>query len=250
MDVELIAHRGSSFLAPENTLAAAQLAWQEGADAVEGDFRITKDGHLVCIHDDSLKRTAGIDRRVADCTLDELRAYDVGGWKGERFAGQRIPTLEEMLATVPPGKRFFVEMKITGPEALKELCRVVEGSSIDQKQIVLISLRDGFISFVKQRLPQCLAYWVVQARRELTGIRRHWPSLDELLSAKGFGIDGLDLESVRPIDTRIVHDLKNAGLKLAVWTVDEVAMAQLWIDLGIHSITTNRPGWLRSQLRL
>jgi glycerophosphoryl diester phosphodiesterase len=250
MDVEIIAHRGSSFLAPENTLAAAELAWQEGADAVEGDFRITKDGHLVCIHDETLKRTVGIDRRVADCTLDELRTYDVGRWKGEQFAGQRIPTLEEMLAAVPPGKRFFVEMKIAGSDALKELRRVVEGSSIDRKQVVLISLRDGFISFVKQRLPQCPAYWVVQARPGPTGDRRHWPSADELLSAKGFGIDGLDLESIRPIDTRVVHGLKNAGLKLAVWTVDEIATAQLWIDLGIDSITTNRPGWLRNQLQL
>jgi len=246
--VEIIAHRGSSFLAPENTLAAAELAWQEGADAVEGDFRLTKDGYIVCIHDASLKRTAGVDRLVADCTLEELRTYDVGRWKGEQLTGQRIPTLEEMLATVPPGKRFFVEMKSTSPEALKELCRAVKGTSIEPGRIVLISLRDDFISFVKQRLPQCPAYWVVQARREPTGDRRHWPSLDELLSAKGFGIDGLDLESIRPVDSRIVHELKSAGLKLAVWTVDEVAMAQVWIDLGIDSITTNRPGWMRNQL--
>src|SRR5262245_3502406 len=110
MDVEIIAHRGSSLLAPENTLAAAQLAWQEGADAVEGDFQLTKDGRFVCLHDNSLKRTAGIDRLVADCTLDELRACDVGRWKGEQFAGEPIPTLEELLATVAPGKRFFVEL--------------------------------------------------------------------------------------------------------------------------------------------
>jgi glycerophosphoryl diester phosphodiesterase len=248
--VEIIAHRGSSFLAPENTLAAAQLAWQEGADAVEGDFRITKDGHIVCIHDASLTRTAGVDRLVADCTLEELRAYDVGRWKGEQFTGQRIPTLEEMLATVPPDKRFFVEMKSAGPEALKELCRVVKASSIDPSQIALISLQDAFISFVKQRLPECPAYWVVQAKNEPTADRRHWPSLGELLSAKGFGIDGLDLESIRPIDTHIVRELQNSGLKLAVWTVDEVAIAELWIDLGIGSITTNRPGWLRNQLQL
>jgi len=250
MDVEIIAHRGSSFFAPENTLAAAQLAWQEGADAVEGDFQLTKDGSLVCIHDASLKRTAGVDRLVADCTLEELRTYDVGRWKGEQFTGQRISTLEEMLVTVPPGKRFFVEMKSTGPEALKELRRIVEGSSVGRKQIVLICLRDGFISFVKQRLSECPAYWVVQAQCEPAGDRRHWPSLDELLSAKGFGIDGLDLESIRPVDTHIVRELQNAGLKLAVWTVDEVAMAELWIDLGIKSITTNRPGWLRNQLQL
>lgn len=251
MAVEIIAHRGSSFLAPENTLAAAQLAWQEGADAVEGDFRLTKDCQIVCIHDASLKRTAGIDRLVADCTLDELRTFDVGRWKGEQFAGQHVPTLEEMLATIPPGKRFFVELKIGHPEVLTELGRVAERSSLDPRQIVPISLHDGFISFVKHWLPKCPTYWVVQARREsITDARRRWPSLDQLVSAKSLGIDGLDLESVRPINTGVIRELKDAGFQLAVWTVDEVAIAQLWIDLGIRSITTNRPGWLRNQLRL
>src|SRR5262245_50144766 len=168
MDVEIIAHRGSSLLAPENTLAAAQLAWQEGADGVEGDFRITKDGHIVCVHDASLKRTAGIDRRVADCTLDELRAYDVGRWKGEEFTGQRIPTLEEMLGAVPPGKRFFVEVKC-GLEILDELARVIECCGLS-RQIVLICLHPGVIQQIKSRIPQCLAYWVVDFKATPSGL--------------------------------------------------------------------------------
>src|SRR5690349_11820047 len=102
--IEIIAHRGSSFLAPENTLVASHLAWQEGADAVEGDFRLTADGHIVCIHDATLKRTAGVDRSVSQCTLDELKAYDFGGWKAPKFVGERIATLPEMLSTRPVGK--------------------------------------------------------------------------------------------------------------------------------------------------
>ena len=118
--MEIIAHRGSSFLAPENTRAAAELAWREAADAVEGDFRLTADGQIVCIHDDTLKRTAGVDRRVSDLSLDELRRLDVGSWKGPQFAGQRTATLDEMLATVPRGKRFYVEVKC-GAEIVPEL---------------------------------------------------------------------------------------------------------------------------------
>jgi len=252
MDVELIAHRGSSFLAPENTLAAAQLAWQEGADAVEGDFRITKDGHLVCIHDETLKRTAGIDRLVADCTLEELRAYDVGRWKGEEFTGQRIPTLEELLATVPMGKRFYVELKYHRPDDLMELKRVVEASSLEPQQIIIICLHIGAIALIKHAIPQCPALWVVAAEQNSRAENYcRWRPVEDLCStAADLKLDGLDLQAIWPIDTAAVRQLRQAGLQLCVWTVDDPAIARHWIELGIHSITTNRPGWLRNQLRL
>lgn len=251
--LELIAHRGSSFLAPENTLAAAQLAWQEGADAVEGDFRISKDGHLVCIHDKTLKRTAGVDRLVTACTLDELRTYDVGTWKAEGFAGQRIATLEEMLATVPQGKRFFVELKDHSRSVIAALHRAVNNMPLDPSQIVMICLDKDAILRVKRFVPQCPAYWVVQATPKYSLVEggRNWPDRDTMRwTAKFDKLDGLDLEAIWPIDTTIIRDLKNAGLQLAIWTVDDPAVARWWIDLGIHSITTNRPGWLRNQLRL
>src|SRR5262249_47815617 len=122
--VEIVAHRGSSYLAPENTLASVELAWKEGADAVEGDFRLTADGQIVCLHDATLARTAGVNRPVAECTLDELRKYDFGTWKGPQFAGEPIPTLNELLATIPNGKRFYVEVKC-GAEIIEPLCQAV-----------------------------------------------------------------------------------------------------------------------------
>src|SRR5262245_57354057 len=127
--VEIIAHRGSSFLAPENTRGAMELAWQEGADAIEGDFRLTRDGQIVCIHDASLKRTTGVDRRVEKCDLAELQSFDAGSWKGPQFAGERIPTLTEILATVPDGKRIYVEVKC-GPEIVEPLYDVVNSCNL------------------------------------------------------------------------------------------------------------------------
>src|SRR6185369_848081 len=88
----LIAHRGASRDAPENTLAAFRLAWQQGADGIEADFRLTRDGRVVCLHDASTGRTAGVDLAVAEASLEELKRLDVGGWKGARWAGERIPT--------------------------------------------------------------------------------------------------------------------------------------------------------------
>src|SRR5210317_1799983 len=91
----LVAHRGASGDAPENTLPAFQLAWQQGADAIEGDFRLTSDGQIVCVHDGDTKRVANRTLTVKDTSLDELRQLDVGAWKGTRWEGTRIPTLKE-----------------------------------------------------------------------------------------------------------------------------------------------------------
>ena len=125
--VEIVAHRGASFDAPENTVAAIKLAWEQKADAAEFDVFLSKDGKIVVIHDADTKRTAGVDRKVADTTLEELRKLDVGKWKDAKFAGEKIPTLEEMLATVPAGKRVFIEVKC-GPEIVPELDRVLKAS--------------------------------------------------------------------------------------------------------------------------
>ncbi|HEY2761847.1 MAG TPA: glycerophosphodiester phosphodiesterase [Pirellulales bacterium] len=252
MDVEIIAHRGSSFLAPENTLAAVELAWQEGADAVEGDFRLTVDGQIVCLHDDSLMRTAGVDLRPCKSTLAELRKYDIGAWKSPQFVGQHIVTLAELLATVPPGKRYFVEIKC-GPEITNELTRIIDSSGLPADQIVIISLDANTICHIKQAIPQCPAYWVVEFKQSAPN--SHWaPNVEELLkAARDCRADGLDLMATSPIEagplnTALIDSLKSAGLDRCVWTVDDPILAQSLINLGIQGITTNRPGWLRQQL--
>src|SRR5262245_4724666 len=95
--VEIVAHRGASYDAPENTLASLKLAWEQKADASEFDVFLSKDGKIVVIHDADTKRTAGVDKKVVSQTLDELRALDVGSWKNAKFKGEKIPTLDEML---------------------------------------------------------------------------------------------------------------------------------------------------------
>lgn len=244
---EIIAHRGSSLIAPENTLAAVELAWQEGADAAEGDFRLTADGKIVAIHDANLRRTAGVDRRVVDCSLEELKACDIGSWKDAKFAGEAVPTLAELLATVPPGKRFFVEVKC-GAEIIDELCRVVEQSDLTAQQIVPISLQYDVIAAIKREIPQCPAYWVVEFKRDLQG---DWqPEPEAILHQAAIAdLDGLDLMATGPIDAVFSHQIRAAKLGLCVWTVDDPIFARKLIDLGVQGITTNRPGWLREQLR-
>ena len=107
----VVAHRGASHDAPENTMRAFDRAWDLGADGIEGDFRLSKDGHIVAMHDaDTMRVTGGsANLNVASSTLAELRGLDVGKWKGERFSGERIPTFAEIIKSVPIGKKFFIE---------------------------------------------------------------------------------------------------------------------------------------------
>ena len=93
-------------------LASVRRAWEKGADAAEVDVYLTKDNRIVVIHDDSTKRTTGVDLKVRETTSEELRKLDAGGWKGEEFAGEKIPFLEEVLATVP--EDFVTQSKQRG----------------------------------------------------------------------------------------------------------------------------------------
>src|ERR1043166_7466639 len=94
--VEIVAHRGASYDAPENTVVSQELAWKQGADAAEFDVRATKDGQLAIMHDTTTKRTAGREAKFAELTLPELRELDAGSWKGPPFKGEKVPTSQQI----------------------------------------------------------------------------------------------------------------------------------------------------------
>jgi glycerophosphoryl diester phosphodiesterase len=244
--VEIVAHRGASFDAPENTVAAIRLAWEQKADASEFDVFLSKDGKVVVTHDPNTKRLAGVDRRVADQTLDELRKLDVGKWKDPKYAGERIPTLEEMLATVPAGKRVFVEVKC-GPEIVPELDRVLKASKLKPEQTPVISFNADVVAAVKTARPDLKAYWIVTHSPKKAKPR----TAEELIKrAKEIHADGLDLSAdVKVLTREFGAKVKKAGLALYVWTVNDLDLARRMIDAGAEAITTDRPGWLRERLK-
>jgi len=108
----VIAHRGGSALAAENTMAAFCASTEAGADMLELDVRLTADDHLVIYHDQELTRTAGIDRRVVDCSLRELRLLDVGSYFNDDLASERIPTLPEVLDWARGRARLLLDLKL------------------------------------------------------------------------------------------------------------------------------------------
>lgn len=246
--VEITGHRGESHDAPENTLAAFNLGWERGVKCNELDVYISKDGKLVVSHDASTKRTTGVDKKIADSTWDELKDLDAGKWKDEKWAGEKLPLLEEMLATIPDGARCFIEVK-TGPEIMPALVKAVRESGKKPEQLVIISFNAETMAEAKRQLPELKAYYLSGFKEDKeTG--KVTPTVDELIAkAKELRSDGLDLHYKGPIDAEFVRKVKDAGLELYVWTVNELEDAKRLIEAGVDGITTDKPSWLEKQLK-
>jgi glycerophosphoryl diester phosphodiesterase len=248
--VEIIAHRGASHDAPENTVASVNLAWKQGADASEIDIYLTKDSRIIALHDKTTKKTTGTDWKPAERTLAELATLDAGSWKDAKYAGEPIPTLEAILDTVPEGRKLVIEIK-SGPEILPHLQAVLESSPKYPGQIVIIAFDWENITGAKQRMPDVPCYWLYGTTPNVdkeTGKISDRP--EELLArCEAAGLDGLDLKYDSEITPEFMKRMKDAGMELIVWTVNEPDVARRLADLGVAGITTDRPAWLREQMQ-
>lgn len=249
MTTEIVAHRGASADAPENTLAAIRLAWAQGADAAEIDVLLTADGQLVAIHDETTLRTGGADWVVAKRSLAELKKLDVGSWKSPLFVDELIPTLAEVLDIIPSDKRLFIEVKC-GAEAIPELRRVLESAPTSPEQTVLISLDFNTLVAIKRAIPDRVAFWVTeQFAREFNGVIRPYPPTIELIAqAVAAGLDGLDINDLPERPNGDIALIRQAGLQTCVWTVNSLERANWLREEGMQSITTDVPGKLRAAL--
>ena len=241
--VEIIAHRGASYQAPENTMAAVQLAWQKRAN-VEVDVYLSKDNRMVVIHDASTKRTAGVDLKIKETNSQALRTLDVGSFKASRFAGERIPLLAEVLESIPPKQKLYIEIKC-GKEILPALRQLLAESG-KMSQIVIIGFDLETVAQSK-KLIDVPTYWLkgTDKVKKTEQWIPHDPKLVQM--AKDKGLDGLDVHFAG-VTEDLVRAAKTAEQKLYVWTVDDPQEARRLVKLGVDGITTNRPDWLREQL--
>ena len=225
-------------------MPAFELAWKQGADAIEGDFLLTKDNRIVCIHDGSTKRLADRNLAVRGSTLKELRELDVGSWKHEKYKGTKIPTIAEVFATIPDGKKIFVEVKC-GKEIIPYLVKEIGKSKLKTEQVVLICFKQEVVKAFKQALPKNKAYWLSSFKKDKEGAWK--PTLETVLQTlKDTNSDGLDAN--KNVPGEIARKIMKEGYEWHAWTVNDVATAKKLKALGIHSITTDRPELIKSSL--
>ena len=240
----IVAHRGASHDAPENTLPAFRLAWEQGADAIEGDFLLTKDNRIVCIHDKSTERLAGSKLIVKESTLAQLQELDVGIKKGEKFKGVKIPTIAEVFATIPEDKKIFIEIKC-GKEIIPPLLTAIKASGLKDEQVVMICFQAEVIRVFKTKAPRYKAYWLSNFKRNDEGV---WsPSLETVLrTLMSTQADGLD--SHHGIPAQAAKRIQREGFEWHVWTVNDLKTAKRLKELGVESITTDVPDSLVKSL--
>ena len=243
----IIGHRGASREAPENTLESFWLAWADGADGIEADFRLTADGAIVCMHDATTGRTTGKDLEIATATMKELRCLDAGAWKGSAWSGAVIPTLDEVLAAIPYGTWFFIELK-SGVEIIAPLKRTLQTSRISPERIRLLSFSVPLIAALTQHLPDWHSCLLCDYRHSLLSNSWRPSRADVLDTLTHSGACGLASADRAFLDRNLVDTLKALGKEIHVWTVDRPSNARRLCNLGVDSIMTNRPGWLRQKL--
>ncbi len=233
-----IAHRGASYLAPENTVASAKLAWELGADAVEVDVHLSEDNRIMVIHDKSTRRTCSNKKNleIRNAPSIILRDLDAGNKKGKEFKGEKIPFLEEIIATIPKGKTLVVEIKC-GADILNPLRRVIERSG-KADQITFISFGWKTILKTQKAFPDNQCYWLCALK---PGLKK------KMAEAAKEGLAGVNLKHSM-IDKAIVDWAKSLNLKVLSWTVDDPVEAKRLSDLGVAGITTNRPKWLKEKM--
>jgi glycerophosphoryl diester phosphodiesterase len=242
----VVAHRGASGEAPENTIPAFNLAWQQGADAIEGDFHLTKDGQVVCIHDANTTKVAGKNLVVKNTTLAELKKLDVGIKKGAAFEGTSIPTIGEVFETIPAEKKIYIEIKC-GLEIIPPLLREVSKFQLEKEQVIFICFDAEIIRAVKMKVPHFKAYWLSSVKQNKDG--SFTPSLEASLTTLGkVKADGMS-SSNSGINDEFIAKLQMAGFEHHVWTVNEIKTAQWFTDQGTKSVTTDFPGRIKGALK-
>lgn len=233
----VIAHRGASAEAPENTIAAFELAVQQGADAIELDVHLSRDDHLVVIHDGTLERTTDGAGSVRDRSVQELKRLDAGGWRGPAFRGQRLQTLHEVLERFRDRTRFWIELK--GGSDLYP--------GIEERVVASLEIYDVLDRALVQSFDHAALRRARRLSREVTlGALVAQPPLDPAVAAPE--IVQAICPAVDLLTERDVALIREAGLGCYVWTVNEPALMDRLVSWGVNGIITDCPALLRARL--
>ncbi len=251
----IIAHRGASAIAPENSLAAFKKAIEDGADGIEFDVRLSKDGEAVVFHDADLKRIAGRDEKIINLSFEELRKIDTGTWfnrafpklKNENFSDQKIPLLKDVLDLLTDFRGLiYIELKCKEREVeslVKAVCGEI-GSSPLLSNIIVKSFRLQVIPEIR-RLCENVTTAALFAPKIMTMLRKEKYLLK---IAQEFRADQISLHYTL-VSEKFMKKAEKRELPVTVWTVDNPRFVRRAFDLGIKAVITNNPAILLQKKR-
>lgn len=230
----ILAHRGDLTYAPENTLPSFQQAIQKGADGVELDAKLTADGHVIVIHDSTVDRTTDGKGRVASLSLEAIRKLDAGRWFNEKFAGTKVPLLEEVFEVVGKDKMINIELKnYVNPRGglVIKVCELIKRHN-NHSQILFSSFFPSSLKIAAQTLPE-----VPRGLLALPGLLGIW--------ARSFGFMFGEYQALHPHISNVnrqqvqrVHRLKR---RVHAWTVNTPEQIKQLKEWGVDGIITDDP---------
>lgn len=237
----IIGHRGASAVAPENTMAAFREALAVGADGIEFDVRLTRDGVPVVIHDSTLRRTGRLPHRVADLTWTEISKIDVGSWFASSFEKETVPTLAELFTLFQTNdSTLYLEMKCdTAVEQrpLAEACvRLIKEHSL-QERVIVECFQLPALKILKQLDPEIKTVALFEPAITNPSVLSDQRIINQAMDV---GAAALALHH-RLAREGLVQKAKRAGLHVAVWTVDDPAWIERARAIGIDALITNNP---------
>lgn len=248
----VMAHRGGAGLAPENTLAAFRHATTLGVDVIELDIHLTKDGHLVVIHDETIDRTTDGSGKVNELTLAEIQSYDAGfhfvdpdGRHSYRGQGVVVPTLEAVFQEVPKEMRFTIEVKDTNdPDLYEEIGLQLWDLLVayDVQDKVLIGSFDQRILDMMTDISAGKAI-ISAGKQEVTKfVLLHKLGLHTLYKTKVDSIEmPVKVAGVDLIDPKLIHAAKRRGMDVHYWTINNLETMEELLELGVDGIISDRP---------
>lgn len=233
----IVAHRGCSGRAPENTLAAFRMALELGADMIECDVRLTRDAKVVTFHDRTLNRTTNGKGPVENYTLDELTKLDAGSWFHRQFSGERIPTLSEVLGLLDSRAALNIELKADpgkrGSHTLlmEQVLQEIRNHRAENR-VFLGSFNHRLMKEIKERNPQLTTAIIYKAVRDFASRPSH---LVSRARANAFVCGRWWLSR------KLIKDLKGHQIPLFVYTVDRERDVERMIRLNVDGVITNFP---------
>jgi glycerophosphoryl diester phosphodiesterase len=242
-----VGHRGASFLAPENTLAAFQKAIDVHANGAECDVYATADGVLVLSHDPTTERTmGGGGQKITELQFNDIRKLDAGVWKDPKFKGEKVPALSEYLTLLKNSPcRPVIEIKMNGIESAV-LDAVRKQDMLDVATVIAFS--PEVVKTVRKLEPKiCVAWLYGENLKDKGTAEENAERLTGFLIARSKELDTsvLDLD-YHLLSEKLVRNLKNAGIHVWCWTVNDPKVMTVLLDWGVEIITTDRPELLHT----
>ena len=237
---DIVAHRGASGYAPENTIAAFDLAVKMKADYIEIDVQRTKDGKLILIHDTTVDRTTDGTGKVGDFTYEEIRRLDAGSWMSEEFRGEKVPTFEEVLKRYKGRTGILIELKSPElyPGIEKEVANLLKAYHLDKprnEKVIVQSFNFDSMKRADQLLPRMPIGVLINQAADTT---------DEAIEQFSSYADYYN-PSYRLVTEELVTKAHEEGMKIQSWTARSRETVQFLLEMRVDGIITDYPDYVR-----